>query len=91
MELVGKTEIEYQGHVLDFGDRDWKRINYVEETLKFALGFQPNLHPKYRKHVYCQHIIINEEGVLVKVTGKKRALNSPHVEYVYVKPKKVLI
>ncbi len=63
-------------------------INYVEETLKFALGFQPNLHPKYRKHVYCQHIIINEEGVLVKVTGKKRALNSPHVEYVYVKPKK---
>lgn len=66
-------------------------INYVEETLKFALGFQPNLHPKYRKHVYCQHIIINEEGVLVKVTGKKRALNSPHVEYVYVKPKKVLI
>lgn len=38
LELVGKTEIEYQGHVLDFGDRDWKRINYVEE-MRRVFGF----------------------------------------------------
>ena len=38
LELVGKTEIEYQSHVLDFGDREWKRINYVEEMRK-VFGF----------------------------------------------------
>ena len=37
MELVGKTSIEYQGNVLDFG-RDFTRINYVEKLIEI-LGF----------------------------------------------------
>ena len=63
-------------------------INYVEEILKLALGLQPNLKPTYQKNMYCQHLIVGEEGVLKKVTGKKRSINSPNVEYVYIKPKK---
>ncbi len=39
-ELVGTTTIEYQGHTLDFGKENWKRINYVEEmTKKFGFNF----------------------------------------------------
>ncbi len=39
-ELVGTTTIEYQGHTLDFGKENWKRINYVEEmTKKFGFDF----------------------------------------------------
>ena len=34
MELVGSTTIEYQGHTIDFGKEDWKRINYIEELTK---------------------------------------------------------
>lgn len=63
-------------------------INYVEEILKFAMGFQPNIQPKFKKHTYCQHLIIDEEGILEKVTGKNRAISSPGIEYVYIKPKK---
>ena len=38
MELVGTTEIEYQGNVIDFGKETWNRINYVEEMRK-QFGF----------------------------------------------------
>ena len=34
IELVGTTEIEYQGNILNFGDYEWPRINYVEEMEK---------------------------------------------------------
>ncbi len=34
MELIGSTTIEYQGHKIDFGEDNWKRINYVEEMQK---------------------------------------------------------
>ena len=37
LELIGKTEVEYQGHVLDFG-HDFERINYVEKLTEI-LGF----------------------------------------------------
>ena len=40
MELVGTTEIEYQGNVIDFGKDNWNRINYVEEMRnKFGFDF----------------------------------------------------
>jgi len=40
MELVGTTEIEYQGNVIDFGKENWNRINYVEEMRnKFGFDF----------------------------------------------------
>ena len=38
MELVGTTEIEYQGQRIDFGKENWNRINYVEEMRK-QFGF----------------------------------------------------
>ena len=38
MELVGTTEIEYQGQRIDFGKDNWNRINYVEEMRK-QFGF----------------------------------------------------
>ena len=38
MELVGTTEIEYQGNKIDFGKETWNRINYVEE-MKNKFGF----------------------------------------------------
>ncbi len=36
--LTGSTTVEYQGHTLDFGASNWKRINYVEEMTK-VFGF----------------------------------------------------
>ena len=38
MELVGTTEIEYQGNVIDFGKENWNRINYVE-VMREKFGF----------------------------------------------------
>ena len=38
IELVGTTEIEYQGNKIDFGKETWNRINYVEE-MKNKFGF----------------------------------------------------
>lgn len=38
IELTGKTTIEYQDQILDFGATTWQRINYVEE-MKKILGF----------------------------------------------------
>lgn len=37
-ELTGSTKIEYQGHEIDFGKKEWNRINYIEELTK-AYGF----------------------------------------------------
>ena len=40
IELVGTTEIEYQGNKIDFGKETWNRINYVEEMRnKFGFDF----------------------------------------------------
>ena len=39
LELLGTTTIEYQGHSLDFGKKNWNRINYVEEMNK-VFGFE---------------------------------------------------
>lgn len=40
MELLGTTELEYQGNKIDFGKETWNRINYVEEMRnKFGFDF----------------------------------------------------
>ena len=56
MELVGTTEIEYQGNILNFGDYEWPRINYVEEMEKI-LG--------------CDFLAIEEPLELKKVVVSK--------------------
>lgn len=38
MELLGTTELEYQGNRIDFGKQTWNRINYVE-VMRDKFGF----------------------------------------------------
>ena len=63
-------------------------FNLVEETLKLFLGETPNISPKHRKYVYTQYVVINEKGILTKVTGKNKAKKLPGILEVYIKPKK---
>lgn len=63
-------------------------FDLVEETLKLYLGQRPSLVQKQRNYVFTQYVIVEKKGILEKVTGKKRARNSPGVVEVYVKPKK---
>lgn len=60
----------------------------VEETLKLFLGEPPVISPKHKKYVFTKYVIVEEKGILLKVTGKERAKKSPGVLEVYVKPKK---
>ncbi|MCL6637914.1 MAG: ATP-grasp domain-containing protein [Alicyclobacillus sp.] len=63
-------------------------INLVQETLKLALGEQPDLTPLWRKNVYTHYVSCTQAGTVVRVVGKQKALNCPGVEAVYVKPRK---
>lgn len=63
-------------------------FSLVEETLKMALGQKPNLAVRHRKHLFVQHVTVSQTGYLEKVTGKHKALKSPGVIDVYVKPRK---
>lgn len=63
-------------------------FNLVEQTLKLYLGEEPNLTPNQHHFVYTKHLIVHQKGVLEKVTGKQRALKSPGIYDVYIKPKK---
>jgi len=63
-------------------------ISLVGETLKFALGLKPNFNCKYKKETFLQYVIAPQKGILEKVTGANRALNSEGVKAVYIKPKK---
>ena len=63
-------------------------ISLVEETLKLALGQEPDLNPRYKKHTYSKYVVIKDTGKLEQVIGRKRAARCPGVEEVYVKPRK---
>lgn len=63
-------------------------INLVEETIKIALGQEPNLEKKHRKFVYAHYLTSYETGTLVRVTGKNRCAMMPGIEEVFIKPKK---
>lgn len=63
-------------------------INLVEETIRLMLGRTPDLFRKYNRYVYAHYLTVNKKGKLVKVTGKKRSLNIPGVDEVYIKPVK---
>ncbi|WML39223.1 ATP-grasp domain-containing protein [Neobacillus sp. OS1-2] len=63
-------------------------FNLVEETLKLYLGKSPSLIPRFSNYVFTQHLIVSKKGILEKVTGKKKAKQSPGIIKVYVKPKK---
>ncbi len=63
-------------------------INLVEETLKYILGLDYNIKPRYKIPCFTKYVVISETGILEKVTGKNRATKSPGVKAVYVKPRK---
>jgi len=63
-------------------------INLVKETIKILVGKEPNLAPKYKKHVFAQYVIVSEAGALDKVIGRNKALKSKGVKEVFIKPKK---
>jgi biotin carboxylase len=63
-------------------------INLVEETLKLAMKQEINLERRFSKNTFAQYVILEEGGVLRKITGRQEVLESPGVEYVYVKPKR---
>ena len=63
-------------------------INVVEQTLKLFIGETPNLKSNHQTFVYTKYLIVRKKGVLLRVTGKNRAIKSPGVYDVYIKPKK---
>lgn len=63
-------------------------INLVKETLKIALGQEPNLNSEYNRHTFSQYVIISSTGILDRVTGRNKALKCPGVKFVYIKPRK---
>lgn len=63
-------------------------INLVKETLKISLGQAPDLEPKLNEYTFAQYVTISRRGILQKVTGKNKALQSPGVKAVYIKPKR---
>lgn len=63
-------------------------INLVKETLKFALGKEFDIKPKYIIPCFAQYVVISETGVLEKISGKNKATKSPGVKAVYIKPRK---
>ncbi|MCL2030001.1 MAG: ATP-grasp domain-containing protein [Oscillospiraceae bacterium] len=63
-------------------------VDLVKETLKFALGQEPDLTPEFIKEAFLQYVVVPAGGTLVKVTGKQKAQESPGAEHVYVKPRK---
>ncbi|WLR43130.1 ATP-grasp domain-containing protein [Bacillus carboniphilus] len=63
-------------------------INLVKETLKIFLEQSPDLKIEKRRYVYTRYKVVDEEGVLEKITGKTKASKMKGVYEVYVKPKK---
>lgn len=63
-------------------------INLVEQTLKLYLGEQTDFTPTHAHYVYTKYLIVHHKGILEKITGKHRALKSPGIYDIYVKPKK---
>lgn len=63
-------------------------INLVRETLKIALGQEPDLQAYSWRHIYAHYITVSEAGILEKVTGRKKALQCPGVKEIYIKPRK---
>ncbi len=63
-------------------------INLVKEIIKLSLKQDVDLKPKYNKEAFIQYTTLKHEGILEKVTGKRRALRKNGVLKVYLKPRK---
>ncbi len=58
--------------------------NYVEEILKLILGDEPDVTPKYQRHVYTQFVTSPKSGILERVIGKNRAYQVLDVKEVFI-------
>ncbi|NLV20565.1 MAG: ATP-grasp domain-containing protein [Syntrophomonadaceae bacterium] len=63
-------------------------VELTAETIKLALGQQPDLSPRYRRHIFVQYRIVAQGGILDKVTGMNRATKSAGVLEVFVRPRR---
>lgn len=63
-------------------------FSLVEQTLKLLIGETPLLEKQTNKFVFTQYVIVEDKGVLEKITGKNRAKKKAGVLEVYVKPRK---
>mgnify|MGYP000069868434 CR=1 FL=1 len=71
MELVGTTQIEYQGVTLDFGKDSWDKINYVEEMRKiFGFDFLEVEDPKELKDKNQYELYENIELPVTRILGE---------------------
>lgn len=60
-------------------------INLVQETVRLALGEEPNLEKPYSQYVFTQYLTASSSGILKSVTGRNRASRHPGVTDVYIK------
>jgi biotin carboxylase len=63
-------------------------IDLTAETLKLALGQEPDVTPHYKRHIFVQYRTVAQSGILDKVTGMHQAAKSEGVMEVYVKPRR---
>jgi len=61
-------------------------VNLVKEILKLALGQQIDLEPKRKIETFVQYVTVQKEGILLKVTGRNKAINCKGVKDVHIKP-----
>lgn len=63
-------------------------VDLTTETIKIALGQEPDLQPRYHRHIFVQYRTVAQSGILDKVTGMQRAARSEGVLEVYVRPRR---
>lgn len=63
-------------------------INLVKETIRSLFGDKPNLVREKQNFVYTQYVTAKQSGVLIKATGKVRAMRMPFVQEVFIIPRK---
>jgi biotin carboxylase len=63
-------------------------FNLVEETLKLALKEKFNISPRFTKNSFAEYVILEDKGILQRITGRAEVINSPGIEYTYVKPRR---
>ncbi|QVK20930.1 hypothetical protein KHQ82_00930 [Mycoplasmatota bacterium] len=62
-------------------------INYIEQIIRFYLG-KEFLIPSVKRNVYSKFIIINESGVLVRVTGTNAAMKKKGIEKIFMRTRR---
>jgi len=63
-------------------------VDLVRETLKLHLNQIVDIKPKYKHHAYIQYKTVLEDGIIKKVLGRKKAMQTKGVLQVYIKPRK---